>query len=451
MTSFLAPAKHLKQLKNERAQMKTTCTILLMTIALFLSGCSPQEVVESEIRDKAKDLIKKTLKDKLSSEKLNEIIKSTLTTKKKRDQSETILPALEKFNQGKHKECLDQLKPLAARGNSKALYVSSLCLKIATHFQDRSQALRHLQAALPGLEALEKESNDVDATYYLGCHDMENQKSESGQARLRKVFPVFLAEAATGNTVYQLRVATMYFNGWGVKQDRIKALKHLSKCADKGYVHADYLIGHYYLKGDHVVQSLSKAKVHLQRAADKGYALAQTELGWQLYHSKSADDRQRGLKLMVMASIQNEPIAATLLDKISNTHTRPKATTGRTSKTTFKIPKTQAEVKSFIRKASRAVGNSIMESIGGGQDLVVSVKGVDYDSIMGQYDIDIVVSFNGVIFRSDNYLVAGRITVNEDGTNAKFAKTLCNNNFKEWEGILAGLAFAEIIVEAIEK
>ena len=92
-----------------------------------------------------------------------------------------------------------------------------------------------------------------------------------------------------------------------------------------------------------------------------------------------------------------------------------------------------------------------MKSIGGGQDLVVTVRSYDFDSVLGTCEIDVLVSFNGQVFRADNYRVAGRITVNLDGTNARFARTAANKNYLEWEGFVQLMVVAEAVAKEVEK
>ena len=61
------------------------------------------------------------------------------------------------------------------------------------------------------------------------------------------------------------------------------------------------------------------------------------------------------------------------------------------------------------------------------------------------------VSFNGAVFRADNYQVAGRITVSGDGSNARFARTIANEKYKEWEGTISAVKITAAILEAANK
>lgn len=430
--------------------MKSTILISLIIVQslVLCLGCSPTEVVKDNMKEELKEVLKNAGKKKLSH-----LVKKTFQQKFLKghgDHQETIETAQEKFNHGKIEECIDDLKPLVDQLNFKALFLTGKCYSVSTRFKDLKKAASFYRRAVPGLKILAAHG-DVDALYYLGGYEMENGHTAEGQAKLQKAISGIRAKANQGDAHSQQRLASMYHFGWGVNQDYAQAFKWFQKCESAGYAYTHFYLGHYYLRKDGrgvVKPSLLKAKKHFQVAADKGFALAQTELGWQLYHSKSSADRERGLTLLVQAKLQQEPIAAKLLASISKSNSDPKTFTRR--KTESKnTPKTEAEVKSFVKKVSRAVGRKIMESIGGGQDLVVSVKAMDYDSINGQYEIDILVSFNGKVFRSDNYRVAGRITVNHDGTGARFAKTASNANFKEWEGFLTFLAIAEVVAEAV--
>ena len=96
-------------------------------------------------------------------------------------------------------------------------------------------------------------------------------------------------------------------------------------------------------------------------------------------------------------------------------------------------------------------GKEIMKAAGGGRDLVVSVKKYTYNSFAKKMYIDLVVSFNGSIIRANNYLLAGRMTINEDGSQAKFARTYTNQNFKDMEARITMFRVLEAVAEENKK
>ena len=107
--------------------------------------------------------------------------------------------------------------------------------------------------------------------------------------------------------------------------------------------------------------------------------------------------------------------------------------------------------RSFSKRVAKASAGEIMRQAGGGQDLVVDVAGYEYDEELGQFEIDIQISFNGAAIRSNNYQVAGRITVDDDGKNAKFARTGANGNYTNLLKNVEGLTLTAEILKAISE
>jgi hypothetical protein len=69
----------------------------------------------------------------------------------------------------------------------------------------------------------------------------------------------------------------------------------------------------------------------------------------------------------------------------------------------------------FATRIAKREAEKVMNSIGGGRELVVNVGNISFDRTSDRYEIDISFSFNGAIFRTNNYQVAGRVTVSPDG------------------------------------
>lgn len=96
--------------------------------------------------------------------------------------------------------------------------------------------------------------------------------------------------------------------------------------------------------------------------------------------------------------------------------------------------------ESLVREYSRSAGRQIMDAIGGGQDLIVQTGEWYFDAPAKQLEIPMDVSFNGMVFRSNNYRVSGVLTVNENGSDPQFARLDANENYQNMESTLTALA-----------
>ena len=72
---------------------------------------------------------------------------------------------------------------------------------------------------------------------------------------------------------------SMYYNGYGVKQDYSEALKWYSKASEQGLAEAQNNLGFMYCHGWGVRQNYSEASRLWSKAAEQGYAQAQCSLG----------------------------------------------------------------------------------------------------------------------------------------------------------------------------
>lgn len=95
--------------------------------------------------------------------------------------------------------------------------------------------------------------------------------------------------------------------------------------------------------------------------------------------------------------------------------------------------------ESQARNYARAAGRQIMDTIGGGQDLIVNHRLKYFDATTRTLEIAMEVSFNGAVFRSNNYQVSGVLTVGEDGRNPKFARMAANQNYMDTENTMTAL------------
>ena len=141
-------------------------------------------------------------------------------------------------------------------------------------------------------------------------------------------------------------------------------------------------------------------------------------------------------------------VAQNLEDKVAGL-TKPDTIVFIFSRTKSQL--SESYKRSFAKRVAKASSNEIMRQAGGGQDLVVNVTGYEHDEETAQFEIDMQASFNGSVFRSNNYQVTGRITVDDDGNNAKFARTGANENYQNLLKNVEGLEFAAGILKALNE
>lgn len=90
--------------------------------------------------------------------------------------------------------------------------------------------------------------------------------------------PRTLSEDETKTVPAQLELAWKYFNGIGLKQDRVKAIQIYEKLADEGSAEAQYNLGYFYESGEGVPENHAKSVSYFRRAADQGDVNAQYSL-----------------------------------------------------------------------------------------------------------------------------------------------------------------------------
>jgi len=105
-----------------------------------------------------------------------------------------------------------------------------------------------------------------------------------------------------------------------------------------------------------------------------------------------------------------------------------------------RIEAIRVQQESLVRNYSRSAGQQIMEVIGGGQDLIVQPRKWYFDAPANEFEIPMDVSFNGAVFRSNNYQVSGVLTVQQNGSNPRFARLQANENYQGMESTLTALA-----------
>ena len=86
----------------------------------------------------------------------------------------------------------------------------------------------------------------------------------------KEAFAVFKAGADHGDATSMGHLGWLYYTGFGVTQDYIKAREWYEKALDKGYVQAMTNLGVLYASGHGVAQDYAKAREWYEKAADKG-------------------------------------------------------------------------------------------------------------------------------------------------------------------------------------
>jgi TPR repeat protein len=92
--------------------------------------------------------------------------------------------------------------------------------------------------------------------------------------------------ADQGNAKAQYGLAYIYHEGKGVPRDPLVALDWFRKAADQGYARAQYALGYTYYLGKEVPQDYATAVGWYRRAADQGDAEAQSDLGYMYAEGK---------------------------------------------------------------------------------------------------------------------------------------------------------------------
>lgn len=78
----------------------------------------------------------------------------------------------------------------------------------------------------------------------------------------------------------------MYYNGEGVEQDYVEAVKWITLAAEQGNSFAQNSLGLAYYNGEGVVQNMLQATKWYTMSAKQGNPIAQHNLGWMYYDGK---------------------------------------------------------------------------------------------------------------------------------------------------------------------
>jgi len=108
--------------------------------------------------------------------------------------------------------------------------------------------------------------------------------------------------ADKGDAQAQYELGSMYWDAYGVPQDRAKAAALLQKAADQGNASAQVSLGIIYEKGLGVPKDLVKAAAFYQKAADQGDPSALYALGTMYVEGKGVPkNAKKGCSLLCLA------------------------------------------------------------------------------------------------------------------------------------------------------
>ena len=91
---------------------------------------------------------------------------------------------------------------------------------------------------------------------------------------------------------------------------------------------------------------------------------------------------------------------------------------------------------------AQQAGNRLVDSFGGGQDIRVQLRSCRFNTYSKTFITEINVSWNGALFRSNNYSLFGELTMNANGGNARFAESWASQSVKDlrfWGAVSEGL------------
>lgn len=127
----------------------------------------------------------------------------------------------------------------------------------------------------------EKFFEAADYNNYFSTREAQ-YKLYSGTS-FENVFEPCNAAAKQGDTRAQLIVGLMYNEGFGVLEDKVKAVRMLEPLANTGYSTAQIILGRAYLRGEGVLQDIDEGVRWYKLAAEQGDVMASYELG-ELYY-----------------------------------------------------------------------------------------------------------------------------------------------------------------------
>ncbi|MCH5318983.1 MAG: SEL1-like repeat protein [Paramuribaculum sp.] len=123
-----------------------------------------------------------------------------------------------------------------------------------------------------------------------------------------------LAMQIPDDAVAQKVLGSLYYHGYGVKEDYNEAVKWYRMSAEQGYAEAQYNLGVMYNNGYGVKEDYNEAVKWYKKAAEQGFALAQNNLGLMYNDGQGVNqDHNEAMKWYMKAAEQGNAEAQTNL------------------------------------------------------------------------------------------------------------------------------------------
>lgn len=189
-----------------------------------------------------------------------------------------LVPARDALERGDHAQAIDQLRPLAARGDTEAGFLLGLALETAPDPLANPTGAHdaYLGAAKSGHPAAQ---NNLGAIYYDGRGVRPDYVEAARWYR---------AAAEQGNVEAQYNLALLYGKGLGVTQSDALMAQWLTRAAQAGSTRAQAQLGRLYLDGEGVPASPTEAVRWFRAAAQRGH-------GWAQYYLASLLQKGHGV------------------------------------------------------------------------------------------------------------------------------------------------------------
>jgi len=147
---------------------------------------------------------------------------------------------------------------------------------IGTRPDDR-QAARYFASAFRGFQVLEARSRDDKLQYRLGWMLLHGVGAERDEAAARRWFE---KAAARGNENAQYQLAKLILGNAGSTPEELsQAVERLTKLAEAGSAHAQYVLGKLYRDGGPIEPNPVQAVIWFSQAAEQGHEYAMYALG----------------------------------------------------------------------------------------------------------------------------------------------------------------------------
>jgi|688.fasta_scaffold561217_1 TPR repeat protein len=93
----------------------------------------------------------------------------------------------------------------------------------------------------------------------LWAGDLEDAEAAYKKGKYTEAFSKYQSSALKGNAEGQYKLAEMYYDGQGVRQNKAEAVKWYKASAELGYIDAQFQMGYLYEHGLHVKQNDAEA------------------------------------------------------------------------------------------------------------------------------------------------------------------------------------------------